>query len=77
MMPIKSRGCVKTVSSKFGHDQLFDMKSFVEMSGRMQWSKNEFSHRLSPEPGAKRRWRWPFRCRGSRHESAVALLLFS
>src|ERR1035441_1790110 len=24
--------------------------------------------------GANRRWRWPFRCRGSRHESAVAQL---
>jgi hypothetical protein len=25
-------------------------------------------------PGANRRWRWPFRYRGSRHESAVAQL---
>jgi hypothetical protein len=25
-------------------------------------------------PGANRRWRWPFRCRGSRRESAVAQL---
>jgi len=24
--------------------------------------------------GANRRWRWPFRCRGSRRESAVAQL---
>jgi hypothetical protein len=23
-------------------------------------------------PGAHRRWRWPFRSRGSRHEPAVA-----
>ncbi len=23
-------------------------------------------------PASNRRWRWPFRCRGSRHESAVA-----
>ena len=52
MTPNQSRGCVKTVSSKFGNDQFFDMKSFVEMSRRMQWSKNEFSHRLSPEPTA-------------------------
>ena len=27
-----------------------------------------------PVAGAKRRWRLPFRCRGSRHESAVAQL---
>ena len=50
--PNKSRGCVKTVSSRFGNDQFFDMKSFVEMSRRIQWSRNEFSHRLSPEPAA-------------------------
>ena len=50
--PNQSRGYVKTVSSKFGNDQFFDMKSFVEMSRRIQWSKNEFSHRLSPEPTA-------------------------
>jgi hypothetical protein len=46
----KSRGCVKSVSSKFGNDQFFDMKSFVEMSRRIHWFKNEFSHSLSPEP---------------------------
>jgi hypothetical protein len=50
--PNQSRGCVKTGSSKFGNDQFFDMKSFVEMSRRIQWLKNEFSHRLSPEPTA-------------------------
>src|ERR1035437_6341803 len=27
-----------------------------------------------PLAGANRRWRWPFRCRGSRRESAVAQL---
>jgi hypothetical protein len=43
---------VKTVSSKFGNDQFFDMKSFVEMATRIQWSKNEFSHSLSPGPAA-------------------------
>jgi hypothetical protein len=41
---------VKTVSRKFGNDQFFDMKNFAEMSRRIQWSKNEFSHSLSPEP---------------------------
>ena len=43
---------MKTVSSKFGKVQFLDMKSFVEMSRRIQWSKNEFSHSLSPEPAA-------------------------
>ena len=28
-----------------------------------------------PLAGANRRWRWQFRCRGSRRESAVAQLL--
>jgi hypothetical protein len=50
--PNQSRGCVKTASSKCGNDQFFDMQSLVEMSRRMQWSKNEFSHSLSPEPTA-------------------------
>ena len=52
MLPNQSRGCVKTVLSKCGNDPFFDMKSFVEMSRRIQWSKNEFSHSLSPEPAA-------------------------
>jgi hypothetical protein len=29
---------------------------------------------IADRPGANRRWRWPFRCRGSRRESAVAQL---
>jgi hypothetical protein len=41
---------VETVLSKFGNDQFFDMQSFVEMATRIQWSKNEFSPSLSPEP---------------------------
>jgi hypothetical protein len=45
-----SRGCVKTVLRKFGNDQFLDMVNFDEMSWRIQWSKNEFSHSLSPEP---------------------------
>ena len=28
------------------------MANFDEMSRRIRWSKNEFSHRLSPEPTA-------------------------
>ena len=41
-----------TLLRKFGSNQFFDMKSFVEMSRRIQWPKNEFPHRLSPEPAA-------------------------
>jgi hypothetical protein len=52
MMPNQPLGCVKTVSSKCVNDQFFDMKSLVEMSRRIQWSKNEFSHSLSPQPAA-------------------------
>jgi len=48
--PNLSRGCVKTVMSKNGNDQFCDMRYVVEMSRRIQWSKNEFSHSLSPEP---------------------------
>jgi hypothetical protein len=29
---------------------------------------------VQPVDGANRRWRWQFRCRGSRHESAAAQL---
>jgi hypothetical protein len=32
---------------KFGNDQIFDMKSFDEMSRWIEWSENEFSHRLA------------------------------
>jgi hypothetical protein len=50
MWPDKSRGCVKTRGDKFGNDPFCDMKNFDEMSRRIRWSKNEFSHSLSPEP---------------------------
>ena len=50
--PNKSRGCVKSVGVKFGNDQIFDMENFDKVSRRIEWSKNEFSHSLSPEPTA-------------------------
>jgi hypothetical protein len=50
--PNKSRGCVKSAGVKFGNDQIFDMTHFDEVGRRIRWSKNEFSHRLSPEPTA-------------------------
>jgi hypothetical protein len=50
LWPNKSRGCVKSVGVKFGNDQIFDMENFDEVSRRIEWSKNEFSHRLAPEP---------------------------
>jgi hypothetical protein len=43
---------VKSVGVKFGNDQIFDMENFDEVSRRIEWSKNEFSHRLAPEPTA-------------------------
>jgi hypothetical protein len=43
----KSRGCVKSIGVNFGNDQIFDMANFDERSRRIEWSKNEFSHRLS------------------------------
>jgi hypothetical protein len=49
-MPNKSRGCVKSIGAKFGNDQISDMENFDEMSRRIKWSKNEFLHRLSPQP---------------------------
>ena len=51
-MPNHARGCVKSVGVKFGNDQILDMENFDEVSRRIEWSKNEFSHRLSPEPTA-------------------------
>lgn len=45
--PNKTRACVKTPGVKFGNDQILDMESFDEMSRRIEWSKNEFSHRLT------------------------------
>jgi hypothetical protein len=41
---------VKSIGAKFGNDQISDMENFDEMSRRIEWSKNEFSHSLSPEP---------------------------
>ena len=52
MWPNKSRGCVKSADEKFGNDQILDMGNFDEMRRCIGWSKNEFSHRLSPEPTA-------------------------
>jgi len=52
MWPNKSRGCVKSADANFGNDPIYDMTHFDETSRRMGWSKNEFSHRLSPEPTA-------------------------
>jgi hypothetical protein len=46
----KSRGCVKSADVKFGNDKIFNMANFDESSRWIEWSKNEFSHRLSPEP---------------------------
>jgi hypothetical protein len=33
-----------------------------------------FDMKLPPNPGANRRWRGQFRCRGQRHEYGVARL---
>jgi hypothetical protein len=43
---------VKSVGVKFGNDQILDMENFDETRRRIEWSKNEFSHRLAPEPTA-------------------------
>ena len=43
---------MKRVGVKFGNDQIFDMENFDEVSRRIEWSKNEFSHSLSLEPTA-------------------------
>jgi hypothetical protein len=48
--PNTARGCVKSADANFGNDQIYDMRHFDETSRWMEWSKNEFSHRLSPEP---------------------------
>jgi hypothetical protein len=52
MLPNTARGCVKSVGVKFGNDQIFVMENFDEVSRRIEWSQNEFSHSLSPEPTA-------------------------
>ncbi len=52
MWPNKSRACVKSAGANFGNDPNFDMTHFDETSRWMGWPKNEFSHRLSPEPTA-------------------------
>jgi hypothetical protein len=43
---------VKGVDAKIGNDPIYDMAHFDETSRWMEWSKNEFSHRLAPEPTA-------------------------
>jgi len=68
----KSRGCVKSVGVKFGNDQIFDMKNFDEVSRRIEWSKNEFSHSLSPAANAG--WRLQFRFAVHGFSSRVAEL---
>ncbi|MGN6643931.1 MAG: hypothetical protein ACTHKU_13120, partial [Verrucomicrobiota bacterium] len=46
----QARGGVKTPGAKFGNDQIFDMGKVDEMSRRIRWSENEFSHSLPLEP---------------------------
>ena len=41
---------MKTPDPKFGNDTIFDMADFDESGRWIEWSKNEFSHRLAPEP---------------------------
>ena len=48
--PNTSRGRVKTPALNFGNDPISVMRNVVEMSRRIQWSENEFSHSLSLEP---------------------------
>ena len=48
--PNTSRACVKTRGAKLGNDQILVMANVDEMSRRIRWFKNEFSHRLSLEP---------------------------
>jgi hypothetical protein len=50
--PNQSRGGVKTPEWKFGNDPIFAMQNLDEMSRRIRWSENEFSHSLAPEPAA-------------------------
>ena len=50
MPPNTSRACVKTPAPNFGNDPIFVMTNFDEMSRRIRWSENEFSHSLSLEP---------------------------
>jgi len=45
--PNQSRGCVKSAGAKIGNDQILVVTHFDEMSRRIRWSKNEFSHSLS------------------------------
>ena len=52
MPPNKSRGCVKSADEKFGNDQILEIENFYEMSRRIRWSENEFSHSLSQKPTA-------------------------
>jgi len=49
-MPNKTRGCVKSAGVISGNDPIFDMTHFDETSRWMEWSKNEFSHRLALAP---------------------------
>ena len=49
-MPNKSRVCVKSADANFGNDPIDDMTHFDETGRWMEWSKNEFPHRLAPEP---------------------------
>ena len=50
MQPNKSRGRVKRADVEIGSDAKYVMANYDEMSRRIEWSKNEFSHRLTPEP---------------------------
>ena len=71
--PNTARGCVKTPDPKFCNDTIFDMADFDESGRWIEWSKNEFSHRLALEPTAftpvrlrfGRRFTDGFRGRGS------------
>ena len=47
---------MKTLTAKLGNDPISFMGNDVEMSRRIQWSENEFSHSLALEPTADPRF---------------------
>jgi hypothetical protein len=66
MTPNTARGRVKSADTNFGNYPIFDMGDFEKSSGWIGWSRNEFSHRLSPQPPAVGAGRSAFAVRAAR-----------
>jgi hypothetical protein len=71
----QSPGCVKSAGVKFVNDQFLGIGNFDEMSWRIQWSENEFSHSRSQPAASLQLVRWSRRFTTSPRAGGLAFFV--